>query len=80
MCHCKPLSPPPYLLSPLQLVIHPSKGKSFVSGSTQDGFGHGTHCAGILGAINNGYGVIGVAPGAPILPVKVGDRERGLAP
>ena len=33
--------------------------------------GHGTHVAGIVGAKNNTDGVVGVAPGAPIYPVKV---------
>lgn len=28
----------------------------------EDDDGHGTHCAGIIGAIDNGFGVIGVAP------------------
>ena len=39
-----------------------------------DRFGHGTHVAGIIGAIaNNGIGVVGVAPGVEIVPVKVID-------
>lgn len=33
--------------------------------------GHGTHIAGIVGARNDAAGVVGVAPGAPIYPVKV---------
>jgi len=33
--------------------------------------GHGTHAAGIIGARNNGVGVVGVAPGAPIYPIQV---------
>ena len=34
--------------------------------------GHGTHCAGIVGAImGNGIGVIGVAPEADLYAVKV---------
>jgi subtilisin len=33
--------------------------------------GHGTHVAGIIGARNDADGVVGVAPGAPIYPVKV---------
>jgi subtilisin family serine protease len=32
---------------------------------------HGTHVAGTIGALNNSYGVVGVAPGTPIYPVKV---------
>jgi subtilisin len=37
--------------------------------------GHGTHIAGIIGARNNGDGVVGVAPGAPIYPIQVLDRS-----
>lgn len=33
--------------------------------------GHGTHVAGIAAALNNGFGVVGVAPGARIWSVKV---------
>ena len=32
---------------------------------------HGTHVAGTIGALDNGFGVVGVAPGARIHPVKV---------
>ncbi|KAK9827452.1 hypothetical protein WJX74_003285 [Apatococcus lobatus] len=40
---------------------------------TTDQNGHGTHVAGIAAASDNGYGVIGVAPGAPIHNVKILD-------
>lgn len=33
--------------------------------------GHGTACAGIIGARNNAVGVVGVAPGVKILPVRI---------
>ncbi|MEU8611523.1 S8 family serine peptidase [Actinoplanes sp. NPDC048791] len=37
-----------------------------------DPHGHGTHVAGTVGAVfNNGKGVAGIAPGVPILPVRV---------
>lgn len=37
-----------------------------------DGYiSHGTHIAGIIGARNNGTGVVGVAPAAELYPVKV---------
>lgn len=36
-----------------------------------DGNGHGTHVAGILGALNNGVGMLGAVPGAPIWSLKV---------
>ncbi|MBB6328744.1 subtilisin family serine protease [Algoriphagus iocasae] len=38
---------------------------------SKDGNGHGTHVAGTIGAIDNGFGVIGVAAGATVVPVKV---------
>jgi len=48
---------------------------AFTSGkdaqSADDGNGHGTHVAGTIAAKNNTVGVIGVAPGATIIPVKV---------
>jgi subtilisin family serine protease len=36
---------------------------------------HGTHVAGIIGAIDNGVGVVGVAPGARLWAVKVLDKN-----
>jgi subtilisin family serine protease len=36
-----------------------------------DVFGHGSHVAGIIGARNNGVGVVGVSPGVPLFSVKV---------
>jgi subtilisin family serine protease len=36
-----------------------------------DGNGHGTHVSGTVAAIDNGLGVIGVAAGATVIPVKV---------
>ncbi len=40
-----------------------------------DGDGHGTHVAGTIGARNQGTGVVGVAPGTTVHPVKVLDDE-----
>lgn len=37
--------------------------------------GHGTHVAGTIAAINNSIGVIGVAPGAAVVSVRVLDRK-----
>ncbi|MGH9088320.1 MAG: S8 family serine peptidase, partial [Acidimicrobiales bacterium] len=55
-------------------------GKSFVPGpATQDDYGHGTAVAGIIAAqrLPSGKsGLIGAAPGATILPVRVFDQEK----
>ncbi|MBC8081707.1 MAG: S8 family peptidase [Hymenobacter sp.] len=50
-----------------------SGGASFVPGvvSYNDGHGHGTHCAGVIGARNNAIGVVGVAPLCKVYAVKV---------
>ncbi|KAF8055730.1 aprE [Scenedesmus sp. PABB004] len=38
-----------------------------------DAYGHGTHVAGIVAARNNGAGLVGVLPGAPVVSLKVLD-------
>jgi hypothetical protein len=45
----------------------------------EDGYGHGTHVAGIAGAIDNNFGVVGTAPGARIWGVKAGN-QKGVFP
>lgn len=50
-------------------------------GACDEGFddndvdGHGTHVAGIIAALDNGFGVAGVAPGAELYAVKALDDE-----
>ena len=39
--------------------------------NADDGYGHGTHVAGIIGALNNTAGVVGVAAGARVVPIRV---------
>ncbi len=47
--------------------------------NANDLHGHGTHVSGTVGAIDNGNGVVGMAPGARIWPVKVlTDAGTGL--
>jgi subtilisin len=41
----------------------------------RDDYGHGTHAAGIIGAVNNTIGVVGVAPGVPLWGVRVLDAN-----
>lgn len=48
-----------------------AKNCSLLSLSANDGHGHGTHVAGTVGAIDDANGVVGMAPGARIWPVKV---------
>jgi subtilisin family serine protease len=50
-------------------------GASFVSYTTSydDDYGHGTHCAGTVTAVDNEVGVIGVAPNVLLYAVKVLD-------
>src|SRR3989475_4318578 len=45
---------------------------SYVGNNAKDGFGHGTHCAGIAAAAtNNDVGIAGMCPNCGILSVKV---------
>lgn len=56
------------------LNVEVSRGANFVTNgpnSPDDGNGHGTHVAGTIGAINNSIGVIGVAPGTAVVPIRV---------
>jgi subtilisin len=52
-------------------------GKNCVKGrnTIEDGNGHGTHVAGTVGALDNGIGVVGVAPGARLWAVRVLDNN-----
>jgi subtilisin family serine protease len=55
------------------LLVDTSLSRNFArSASTfEDGHGHGTHVAGTIAALDNSIGVVGVAPGAQIVAVKV---------
>ncbi|MCA0366238.1 MAG: S8 family peptidase [Bacteroidetes bacterium] len=69
-------------LSHPDLMVDASRGFSaFTTGKDagmDDGNGHGTHVAGTIAAINNTIGVVGVAAGATVVPVKVlGARGSG---
>jgi len=52
-------------------------GKSFIEGMTsyRDNNGHGTHVAGIIGALDNKIGMIGVAPKSQIYALKALDKD-----
>ncbi|MDX1810503.1 MAG: S8 family serine peptidase [Gammaproteobacteria bacterium] len=56
------------------LNVLSAEGKNFVQigkDTIEDGNGHGTHVAGILAAIDNDIDVVGVAPGVPVIPIRV---------
>ncbi|ALE16976.1 peptidase S8 and S53, subtilisin, kexin, sedolisin [Altererythrobacter epoxidivorans] len=58
------------------LNVDVARSASFLSrGGPGDENGHGTHVAGTIAAIDNSIGVIGVAPGAPVVAVRVLDRR-----
>lgn len=58
------------------LRVDTARSRSFITDtSPNDANGHGTHVAGTIAAINNTIGVIGVAPNAPVVSVRVLDRR-----
>ncbi|MDF1575228.1 MAG: S8 family serine peptidase [Bacteroidales bacterium] len=59
------------------LNVDALKSKTFVIRTTspEDDNGHGSHCAGIVAAIDNEIGVVGVAAGATVVAVKVLNRR-----
>lgn len=59
------------------LNVDVARSRSFLGGTTTaaDQNGHGTHVAGTIAARDNAIGVIGVAPGAPVVAVRVLDRR-----
>jgi subtilisin family serine protease len=62
-----------YLHPDLYSNIDFSASATFVPGTTDflDDNGHGTHSAGIIAAADNGWGVIGIAPNATLIGIKV---------
>lgn len=57
------------------LNVDASRSTYFTGKSPDDDNGHGSHCAGTIAAIDNEVGVVGVAPGATLVAVKVLDRR-----
>jgi subtilisin family serine protease len=54
------------------LNVYTAGAKNCSTGnSANDGNGHGTHVAGTIGALDNAVGVVGMAPGARLWPVRV---------
>lgn len=61
------------------LVDNLLPGKNFINPKLPpyDDNGHGTHVTGIICASNNDIGVVGVAPKAKVIPIKVLDKKGG---
>lgn len=58
------------------LNVDASRGANFTRAkSPDDDNGHGSHVAGTIAALDNNIGVVGVAAGATVVPVKVLDRR-----
>ena len=57
------------------LNVDVARSVSYVRGDADDQNGHGTHVAGTVAALDNEIGVIGVAPGATVVAVRVLDRR-----
>jgi subtilisin family serine protease len=58
------------------LNVDTARSRSFIRDSSpNDQNGHGTHVAGTIAAVDNTIGVIGVAPGARVVAVRVLDRR-----
>ncbi|WP_083610164.1 S8 family serine peptidase [Pontibacter flavimaris] len=57
------------------LNVDTARSFSFIYGnpSIEDGYGHGTSVAGVIGAKNNGSGMLGVASNATIIALRVFD-------
>lgn len=50
-------------------------GNNTATGYGSDSNGHGTHVAGTIGAKDNSFGVVGVAPGARIYSLRIPNRK-----
>jgi hypothetical protein len=63
------------------LRVDVGRSRSFLTttSSADDAYGHGTHVAGIVAALDNEIGVVGVAPGSAVVALRVLDR-RGSGP
>jgi len=60
------------------LNVDQTRSRNFVSrgkDSPNDGNGHGTHVGGTIGAIDNTFGVVGIAPGVTLVAVRVLDNN-----
>ncbi|MBX9579098.1 MAG: S8 family serine peptidase [Gemmataceae bacterium] len=60
-------------------VVDDVTGYDFLAmtGKMEDPVGHGTHCAGTIGAAANGIGVVGVCPEVKIMPLRFMSEDGG---
>ena len=66
------------LASHPDLNINKTLGMNFTSKNRtlwNDDNGHGTHVAGIIGAVNNNIGMMGGSPSANVIPIKVLNKQ-----
>jgi subtilisin len=59
------------------LNVDTARSRCYINGitSANDDNGHGTHVAGIIAALNNNIGVLGIASGAKVVALKVMDAS-----
>ncbi len=57
------------------LNVMVTRKKSCTGSTGEDAYGHGTQMAGVVGALDNSYGTVGVAPGARVWPIQVLDSK-----
>lgn len=64
-------------LTHADLIDNLLPGKNFINPGLppKDDCGHGSHVTGIICALNNNLGVVGVAPKTKVIPVKVLDKK-----
>ena len=62
------------------LALNYKGGYDFVDNDTEpdDTYGHGTQCAGIIAAMDNGFGVIGVAPKVNIYALRITPNDTEI--
>jgi len=66
------------LASHPDLNVNKTLGRNFTSKDPKawnDDNGHGTHVAGIIGAVNNNIGMMGGSPSANLIPIKVLNKQ-----
>lgn len=66
------------LASHPDLNVNKTLGMNFTTkdrAAWNDDNGHGTHVAGIIGAVNNDIGIMGVSPSANLIPIKVLNKQ-----